>query len=79
MTEGIIVAIITGGCAVLGQLFIALLTRRKDEIKRAVLDERTDQRLQTIERKLDIHNGYAEKLGDIQADLAALRARIEEK
>jgi len=79
MTEGIIVAIITGGCAVLGQLFIALLTRRKDEIKRAVLDERTNQRLLIIEKKLDIHNGYAEKLGDIQQDLAALRAKIEER
>jgi len=79
MTEGIIMAIITGAFAVLGQLCIALSTRRKDEIKRAVLDERTDQRLQTIEKKLDIHNGYAEKLGDIQQDLAALRARIEEK
>jgi hypothetical protein len=44
-----------------------------------VLDERTNQHLLIIEKKLDIHNGYAEKLGDIQQDIAALRAKIEER
>ncbi len=78
MTEGIIIAIVTGVFAVLGQYIISQRARREDEIKRAVLDERTANRLQTIEHKLDIHNGYAEKLGDIQKDIAALRVKVEE-
>ena len=78
MTEGILIAVITGAFAVLGQLCITFGTRKKDEIQRAVLDERTDQRLKAIEHKLDVHNGYAEKLGVIQQDISALRVRVEE-
>ena len=78
MTEGIIIAIITGVCAVFGQWLITRKSRAEDAAERARLDERTAMRLASIERKLDEHNQYAEKLGDLQQDVAVIRTQIEQ-
>ena len=48
VSEVIVVAIITGFCSVLGQWLIS----REREI-------RLDERLKSVEKKLDEHNGYA--------------------
>ncbi len=77
ITEGIMVAIITGVFAVFGQWIISRKSRELDEIKRAVMDERTSQRLQTIEDKLEVHNHYAEKIGAIQTDIATIRTDLQ--
>lgn len=34
-------------------------------------------RLDSLEKKVDIHNGYAAKFGDIQTDIAVIKERIE--
>jgi len=34
-------------------------------------------RLQQIEKKLDIHNGYAEKFGEITADIKLIQKDVE--
>ena len=78
LTEGIIIAAITGLCAVIGQWLITRKGRAEDAAERARLDERTAIRLASIERKLDEHNHYAEKLGDLQQDVAVIRTQIEQ-
>ena len=78
MTEGIIIAIITGVCAVLGQYLITRKSRAEDAAERARLDERTAMRLDRIERKLDEHNGYADRINAIQRDIAVIATKIED-
>ena len=78
MTEGIIVAIITGICAVIGQWLITRKGRAEDAAERARLDERTAMRLDRIERKLDEHNGYADRINAIQRDIAVIATKIED-
>lgn len=78
MTEGIIIAIITGLCAVIGQWLITRKARIDDAAERARLDERTANRLASIEQKLDEHNHYAEKLGDLQRDVAVIKTEIQQ-
>lgn len=82
MTEGIVVAIITGICAaivaLIGQAGLLRKNRAEDAAERARLDERTNNRLTAIERKLDEHNHYAEKLGDMQRDIAVIRTEIQQ-
>lgn len=65
--------------------------RKEDEEKErtkavadAVKDERLENRLTNIEhnlqennRKLDIHNGYAEKLGNIETSIAVIETEIK--
>ena len=72
----IAVALITGGCAVLGQWLISRKDRADEEVRRAVNEARTKDRLDSIERKLDIHNGYAEKFGEIGEAIAVIKTEI---
>ena len=76
MTEAVIVALITATGAVIGQW---LISRRQNEDRKtadAVRDARIDDRMAAVEKKLDIHNGYAEKLGEIQQDIAVIKTEI---
>lgn len=58
--------------------------RRQAAVAQALKEEReeqykkeTERRLANIEEKLDIHNGYAEKLGDISRSLAVMQNDIK--
>ena len=65
MSEVIIVAIITGICSVIGQWLIS----REREI-------RLDERLKSVEKKLDEHNRFSDKIGGIREDIASIKTDI---
>lgn len=82
--ENIIVALITGVCAVGGQYLISQKKTRDDEIKDAQREQKQldqleamDERFKVIEKKLDEHNGYAEKFGEISTSIVAIRKDLE--
>ena len=81
ITENIIVALITGILAVIGSVAsnMVLISKKskQDAIKDAERETRQSMRLDSIEKKLDIHNGYAEKFGNIQKDIAVVKKDIE--
>lgn len=66
VSEVIIVAVITGVFSVLGQWMIS----REREA-------RMDERLKSVEKKLDEHNGYAKKFESIQIDIAKISTEIQ--
>lgn len=66
MSDVIITAIIAGICSVIGQWLIS----REREI-------RLDERLKNVEKKLDEHNGYAQKFEAIQIDIAKISTKLE--
>lgn len=76
MSEGVLIALITGLCAVAGQWLISHNTNVKRREDEAVRDARLDDRLKSVEKKLDEHNGYAAKFADIQTDIAVIRNDI---
>ena len=65
MSDVIIVAIITGICSVIGQWLIS----REREI-------RLDERLKSVEKKLDEHNRFSDKIGGIREDIASIKTDI---
>lgn len=77
MSEAIIVALITATASVVCQLLISRKQRTDAEVKQAVKDKEISDRLTHIEEKLDIHNGYADKLGDVAISLAKMQKDIE--
>ena len=88
MSDAVIVALITASATIVCQLLINRNNRKKqrkeDEEKdkaKAVADalkeERLENRLTNIENKLDIHNGYAEKLGKIETSIAVIETEIK--
>lgn len=66
MSDVIITAIIAGIFSVIGQYLIS----REREI-------RLDERLKNVEKKLDEHNGYAQKFEAIQIDIAKISTKLE--
>lgn len=77
MTETIICTIITAVAGIVGAYAAVQKGRREDAIKDAQREQRQADRLEAIERKLDEHNGYAVKLGDISKSMVAMQKDIE--
>ena len=77
MSETIICTIITAVAGIMGSYAAVQKGRRDGEIKDAVREQKQADRLEAIEHRLDIHNGYAEKLGSIGEALVAMKKDIE--
>ena len=77
MSETIICTIITAVAGIMGSYAAVQKGRRDSEIKDAVREQKQADRLDAIEHKLDIHNGYGEKLGSIGEALVAMKKDIE--
>lgn len=77
MSETIIVALITGVCAVVGQWLIARNQASKRKIDEAVRAAKLDERLARIEERLDSHNSYAEKFTQFGTDIAVIKNDIK--
>lgn len=81
MSESAVIAIITGLLAVfgayVGNVSISRKKAREDAIKDAERETRQVLRLTTIEKKLDEHNGYAKKIGEMSSDIAVIKKEIE--
>lgn len=77
MSDIVIVAIITGVCSVLGQWLISRAQDSKRKIDNAVRDAKMEERLNAVEHKIDIHNGYAERFAEIGTDIAVIKNDIK--
>ena len=77
MSEAVIGALITGICAVVGQLIITRQQAAKRRIDEAVRDAKLDDRLARIEERLDSHNSYAEKFVEFGTDIAVIKNDIK--
>lgn len=79
MTEAIIVALITAASVIGAQIIIAKQNGKKQDADRARLDQKTDDRLASIERKLDEHNGYADKIGRIELAIVRIEQELSHR
>ena len=77
MSEGVLVALITGLCAVVGQWLISHNQNEKRKVEDAVRDARLEDRLKSVEKKLDEHNGYASRFAEIGTDIAVIKNDIK--
>ena len=77
MSDAVIVAIITGICAVVGQWLISKQSIKQKKTADAVRDARLEDRLSGVERRLDEHNRYAAKFAEIQTDIAVIKNDIK--
>lgn len=77
MSDAILVALITASASVICQILISMKSKKEQDAKAAVRDQEFEDRLKSIERRLEEHNHYAEKLGDIAIALTAIKKDIE--
>lgn len=81
MSETLLGYVISGVFAIIGSYVanVALTIRknREQEIKDAQREQWQQDQFDAINHKLDIHNGYAEKFGDISRSMVAMQKDIE--
>lgn len=76
MSDAVLAAIIGAVVSLIGSLLNNWSQRKKKAIEEAQKETELKFRLESIEHKLDVHNGYAEKLGEIQTDIAVIKNDI---
>lgn len=77
MSDPVLIALITGLCAVVGQWLISHSQNEKRKVDEAVRDAKLEDRLDSVERKLDEHNGYAKLFGTITTDIAVIKTELK--
>ena len=85
MNEAITVAFITAAATIIVQIIVSLTTRAEVKKGQAVFNAVTEEKFKNIEdkfdtvnKKLELHNGYAEKFPRIEAKLELLEGGINE-
>ena len=93
MSEAIIVALITGGCAIIAQLLISKQSAKdlyskldkQSEIADKELDAKlekhqavTDVKIDELTREVRKHNGFAERIPVIEEQIKVANHRIED-
>ena len=83
MNEAVIVAIITGAAAIIGELIISKRTEKDRNVKEAVRHEQICSRLSKLEdenkeikKDLKEHNGYAQKFVQMHDDIMEIRQDV---
>lgn len=76
MSEAIAVALITGGLSLAGVIITCLLTAKKSEKNAAVAQAVTETKIEALTSEVRAHNGFAEKIPVIQAEVKSLDRRV---
>lgn len=79
MSEAIIVALITAGAGVICQVIISYNSNRKKKEDDAVRDAILEQRLRSVEQKLDEHNHYASRLSEMEKAIVRIETKLEKE
>jgi len=77
MNPTVLAALIGAVSAIIVQIISQWQQNSKRRIEEAAREAKLEERLKSIERKLDEHNGYAQKIGGIQQDIAYIKGKME--
>ena len=77
MNPTVVAALIGAAASIIVNLISAWQQNSKRRLEEATREARLEERLKSIEKKLDEHNGYAQKIGGIQQDIAYIKGKME--
>ena len=76
MSDTIIVALITGGVTLTVNLLANWTARKKDSVEQAKRDQKLDDQIATMNKKLDEHNKYSDKIANIEKAIVRIDATM---
>lgn len=79
MNPTVLAALIGAASAIIVQLISTEQQNSKRRLEEAAREAKLEERLKSIEKKLDEHNGYAQKIGSIQQDIAFIKGKLEKE
>ena len=74
--DAIIVALITGGCSVIGVIITTLATSRRTEQKMATAQAVTDTKIEELTREVHEHNNFAKRVPVLEEQIKVANHRI---
>lgn len=76
--DAIIVALITGGCSVVGMIITTLTTSRRTEQRMATAQAVTDTKIEELTREVREHNNFAKRVPVLEEQIKVANHRIAE-
>ena len=77
MSETILIALITGGVTLACNLLSNWSARKKEAVSQAIRDQEITDKLTVLEKKVDEHNGYAKRFGEIEKSIVRILTKME--
>lgn len=74
--DAIIVALITGGCSVVGVIITTLTTSRRTEQRMATAQAVTDTKIEELTREVREHNDFAKRVPVLEEQIKVANHRI---
>lgn len=74
--DAIIVALITGGCSVVGVIITTLTTSRRTEQRMATAQAVTDTKIEELTREVRAHNNFAQRVPVLEEQLRVANHRL---
>lgn len=74
--DSIIVALITGGCSVVGMIITTLTTSRRTEQRMATAQAVTDTKIEELTREVREHNNFAKRVPVLEEQIKVANHRI---
>ena len=80
MTEGIIIALITGACSCAASIFALLSSNKKlvNDLKLEVTKNQaiTDTKLEELTREVRLHNNFAQRMPVVEEGIENLKEKV---
>lgn len=77
MTEAVIVAIITGLFAILGQYMVAKSQNKQRAVEEAKREQQILDRIDRLEEKVMLHNNVVERTYALEKEIAVLEEKVD--
>lgn len=74
--DAIIVALIAGGCSVVGTIITTLTTSRRTEQRMATAQAVTDTKIEELTREVREHNNFAKRVPVLEEQIKVANHRI---
>ena len=79
ITETIIVALITSVFTFAGVLVANWSTRKKTDVEQAHRDQRIQDKITELTKKVEEHNGMLDRVANIEKSIVRIETKLEEK
>lgn len=79
MPESVIVALITGGVTLSVNLLANWTGRKKDAVANAVRDQKIEDSITELTKRVDAHNGMLDKITNIEKSIVKIETKLEKE
>ena len=77
MSDVLIGSIISGAVAVIVALIANNTTRKKDAIANAIRDQKIEDSINGLSKRVDAHNSLADRIGNIEKAIVRIDTKME--